>query len=109
MTDFASPEREVKKANRDLTNLLIGMDNTMHKVDTVQRKYAELLADQRRLDKENAKNKTRADLFPKEKDQVRSDLTKATSVKDKLEKLCRELQKENKKLKVGPILLRRKS
>ena len=77
------------------------MDNTMHKVDTVQKKYTELLADQRRLDKENAKNKKRADLFQKEKDQVRSDLTKTTSVKDKLEKLCRELQKENKKMKVG--------
>ena len=73
----------------------------MHKVDTVQKKYTELLADQRRLDKENAKNKKRADLFQKEKDQVRSDLTKTTTVKDKLEKLCRELQKENKKLKVS--------
>lgn len=76
------------------------MDNTLLKVDTVQRKYTELLADQRRLDKENTKNKKRADVFQKEKDQVRSDLTKATKFKDKLEKLCRELQKENKKLKV---------
>ena len=72
----------------------------MHKVDTVQRKYTELLGEQRRLDKENAKNKKKAELFQKEKDQYRSDLTKTTSVKDKLEKLCRELQKDNKKLKV---------
>ena len=93
-------EREVKKATRDLTNLLGGMDNANARVDAVQKKYAELLASQKRLEKENAKNKKRADLIQKEKDSVRSDFTKTSSVKDKLEKLSRELQRENKKLKV---------
>lgn len=93
-------EREVKKATRDLTNLLGGMDNANARVDAVQKKYAELLASQKRLEKENAKNKKRADLVQKEKDSVRSDFTKTSSVKDKLEKLSRELQRENKKLKV---------
>ncbi len=93
-------EREIKKATRDLTNLLGGMDNANARVDAMQKKYAELLASQKRLEKENAKNKKRADLIQKEKDSVRSDFTKSNSVKDKLEKLSRELQRENKKLKV---------
>lgn len=76
------------------------MDNANARVDAVQKKYAELLASQKRLEKENAKNKKRADLIQKEKDSVRSDFTKTNSVKDKLEKLSRELQRENKKLKV---------
>ena len=96
----ATTEREVKKATRDLTNLLGGMDNANARVDAMQKKYAELLASQKRLEKENAKNKKRADLIQKEKDSVRSDFTKSNSVKDKLEKLSRELQRENKKLKV---------
>ena len=98
---FSLPaEREVKKATRDLTNLLGGMDNANARVDAMQKKYAELLASQKRLEKENAKSKKRADLIQKEKDSVRSDFTKSNSVKDKLEKLSRELQRENKKLKV---------
>lgn len=76
------------------------MDNANARVDAMQKKYAELLASQKRLEKDNAKSKKRADLIQKEKDSVRSDFTKSNSVKDKLEKLSRELQRENKKLKV---------
>ena len=97
----ATLEREVKKATRDLTNLLNQMDNPMAKLETLQKKYSELLSDMRRMDRENAKNKKRADLYQKEKDQGRSQLTKTDAVKAKMESLCRELQKENKKLKVG--------
>ncbi len=97
----ANLEREVKKATRDLTNLLTGMDTPMSKLETVQKKYTELLADMKRVDRENTKNKKRADLFQKEKDQARSQLTKTDAVKAKLETLCRELQRENKKSKVG--------
>ena len=97
----ATLEREVKKATRDLTNLLNQMDNPMAKLETLQKKYSELLSDMRRMDRENTKNKKRADLYQKEKDQGRSQLTKTDAVKAKLESVCRELQRENKKLKVG--------
>lgn len=66
----------------------------------MQRKYSELLAESKRTDRENAKSKKRGDQLQKEKDSQRSELTKATSMKEKLEKLSRELTKENKKLKV---------
>lgn len=97
----AEIEREVKKANRDLSNLLSTIESPLSRLDAVQRKYTELLADMRRLDRDHAKNKKRADQLQKEKDQGRTELNKTVSMKEKLEKLCRELQKENKKMKVG--------
>ena len=54
----------------------------------------------RRLERDNLKSKKRADQMQKEKDQARSELSKTISIKEKLEKLCRELTKENKKTKV---------
>lgn len=54
----------------------------------------------KRHERENLKNKKRADQLQKERDQSRTELNKTVSLKEKLEKLCRELQKENNKLKV---------
>lgn len=71
----------------------------MSRLETVQRKYTELLADMKRTEREHLKAKKRADQLQKEKDSTRSDLTKMTTAKEKLEKLCREMQKDNKKLK----------
>ncbi|KAL8909159.1 MAG: hypothetical protein Q9171_005164 [Xanthocarpia ochracea] len=95
----AEIDREVKKANRDLNNLLTGMETPLSRLEAVQAKYTELLAKMKRLDQENAKNKKRGDLFQKEKEAQRSELTKTVSMKEKLEKLCRELTRENKKIK----------
>jgi len=94
-------EREVKKATRDMNQLLNGIESPMSKLDAVQKKYSELLADMRRLDRDHVKSKKRADQLQKEKDQSRSELSKTISMKEKLEKLCRELTRENKKMKVG--------
>jgi len=98
---FADIEREVKKATKDLNNLLTGIENPLSRLETVQKRYTELLADMKRVDRENTKNKKRSDQLQKEKDQGRSELSKTNSMKEKLEKLCRELQRENKKLKVS--------
>jgi len=94
-------EREVKKATRDMNQLLNGIESPMSNLDVVQKKYSELLADMRRLDRDHVKSKKRADQLQKEKDQSRSELSKTISMKEKLEKLCRELTRENKKMKVG--------
>ena len=96
----AEIEREVKKANRDLTNLLSGVKSDSSKLEVVQKKFSELIADMKRVDRDLIKSKKKADQLQKEKDSSRSELTKSTSLKDKLEKLSRELSKENKKLKV---------
>lgn len=95
--DFA--EREVKKANRELNNLTSRMDD-MQKIEILQKRVTEHLADMKRLERENLKNKKRGDILQKEKDLARTDLSKTNILKDKLEKLCRELQRENNRLKV---------
>lgn len=84
-----------------MNQLLNGIESPMSKLDVVQKKYSELLADMRRLDRDHVKSKKRADQLQKEKDQSRSELSKTISMKEKLEKLCRELTRENKKMKVG--------
>lgn len=98
--DITRLEREVKKANRELSNLLSTLETPMSRIEIVQKRYAELLTEMKKTEREHIKSKKRADQLQKEKDASRSELSKMTTVKEKLEKLCRELQKENKKLKV---------
>lgn len=96
-----SAEREVKKATRDLNQLLSNIESPMTRLETVQKKYTELLSEMKKLDREHTKSKKRSDQLQKEQEKSKSDLGKTATMKDKLEKLCRELTKENKKVKVG--------
>ena len=98
---FERTEREVKKATRDLNQLLNNIESPMTRLETVHKKYTELLADMKKLDRDYAKSKKRADQLQKDQDKGKSELNKTVTMKDKLEKLCRELTKENKKVKVG--------
>ncbi|PHH79501.1 hypothetical protein CDD80_4612 [Ophiocordyceps camponoti-rufipedis] len=91
-------EREVKRANRDLMQQVSKMDD-MQKIDHLTKRSTELLADMRRLEKENQKNKKRGDNLQKERDANRTELSKTVGLKEKLEKLCRELQRDNNKMK----------
>ncbi|CAM1507925.1 Fc.00g047730.m01.CDS01 [Cosmosporella sp. VM-42] len=91
-------EREVKRANRDLLQQVSKMDN-MQKIDHLTKRSSELLADMRRLERENQKNKRRGDNLQKERDTNRTELSKTVGLKEKLEKLCRELQRDNNKMK----------
>ncbi len=92
-------EREVKKANRELSSLLSHMDGPLSRLEVVQKRYTELLADMKRTEREHQKAKKRGDQLQKEKDAQRSELNKVTTMKDKLDKLSRDFAKENKKLK----------
>jgi len=94
------PEREVKRANRDLMQQMAKIQDPGDKIDFLLRKSSELLADMRRMERENQKNKKRGDTLQKEKDANRTELSKTVTLKEKLEKLCRELQRDNNKLKV---------
>lgn len=95
----AEIEAEVKKANRDLSQLLNTMEPHNSKLDILQRKYSELLADMKRTEREHAKAKKRGDQLQKEKEEVGKERTRERGLKEKLEKLSRELTRENKKLK----------
>ena len=81
-----------------------GIESPMTRLETVHKKYIELLTDMKKLDREHTKSKKRADQLQKDQDKGKSDLSKTVTMKDKLEKLCRELTKENKKVKVGQTI-----
>lgn len=106
VTNVKYTEREVKKATRDLNQLLNTMESPMTRLEAVSKKYTELLADMKKLDRDYAKSKKRADQLQKEQEKGKSEFGKTVTMKDKLEKLCRELTKENKKVKVGKPDLR---
>ncbi|TDZ19381.1 Alpha-taxilin [Colletotrichum orbiculare MAFF 240422] len=94
----AEIEREVKRANRDLAQQVAKMSD-LQKIEHLTRRSSELLADMRRVERENQKNKKRGDTLQKEKDANRTELSKTVGLKEKLEKLCRELQRDNNKYK----------
>lgn len=96
--------RAVRKANKELAELVSGREDHLAKVDAIQTKYSELLHEMKRLERDHAKARKRADQLQKEKDHSRSEMQKAVSMKHKLETLCRELQKENKRIKVSIAL-----
>ncbi|KAF2795613.1 hypothetical protein K505DRAFT_10129 [Melanomma pulvis-pyrius CBS 109.77] len=75
------------------------MEGPLSRLEVVQKKYAELLAEMKRTEREHQKAKKRGDQLQKEKDAHRSELNKVTTMRDKLDKLSREFAKENKKLK----------
>lgn len=77
--------------------------NDMQKIDHLTKRSSELLAEMRRVERENQKNKKRGDTLQKEKDANRTELSKTIGLKEKLEKLCRELQRDNNKYKVRDI------
>ena len=73
----------------------------MSRLEVVQKKYTELLQDMKRTERDHIKAKKRGDQLQKEKDAGRTELSRVTTMKDKLEKLSRDVTKENKKLKVS--------
>jgi predicted RNase H-like nuclease (RuvC/YqgF family) len=97
---YISIEREVRKASRELNHQTSKLDD-MQKIEALQRRCADLFAEMKRLERENIKNKKRGDQLQKDKDHSRTELSKNITLKEKLEKLCRELQRENNRLKVG--------
>ncbi len=94
-----NPDRELKKATRELHTQTVKM-NDLQKIEHLTKRCSDLLHDMKKHERDSIKNKKRADQLQKEKDQSRTELTKTVGLKEKLEKLCRELQKENNKLKV---------
>ena len=83
------------------------MGTPLERADALQKRNTELFTDLKRLERECVKNKKRADQLQKEKDSGRNELSKTVILKDKLEKLCRELTRENKKMKVLSFVLHR--
>lgn len=99
LAESAEIDTEVRKANRDLTSLLSTLPPATSKLDTLHRKYSDLLTEMKRVEREHIKAKKRGDVLQKEKEEVGKERTRERGLKEKLEKLSRELTRENKKLK----------
>lgn len=99
-----SIEREVKKASRDLTHEISVHENPLTRIEAIHKKYTKLYGDMKRLERDHQKAKKRGDQLQKEKDAAKSELTKMNSLKEKLEKLSRETNNENRKLRVSFLL-----
>ena len=84
-----------------MTNLLAGIANPLERMDALQKRNTDLFTEMKKLERDHVKTKKRADQLQKEKDTGRSELSKAVGLRERLEKLCRELTRENKKMKVG--------
>ncbi|KAK9368137.1 myosin-like coiled-coil protein-domain-containing protein, partial [Lipomyces kononenkoae] len=91
--------RASRKANKELTEVVDSHEDYLGKITVIQQKYSELFQEMKRHEREHIRAKRRAEQLQKEKDQARSEMAKTLSVKEKLENLCRELQKENKSIK----------
>ncbi|KAK9478249.1 myosin-like coiled-coil protein-domain-containing protein [Lipomyces japonicus] len=90
--------KEVQEANSELLDIVGQHDNHLDKISAIQQKYSELFQEMKRHEREHIKAKKRAEVLLEEKSQIRNDFQRAQSFKEKLENLCRELQKENKRL-----------
>lgn len=97
---FLDLARAVRQANKELSDLVASREDHAAKIETLQTKCSDLLFQMKRVERDYAKAKKRGDQLQKEKDQSRSEMQKAMTMKHKLETLCRELQKENKRIKV---------
>lgn len=91
--------RAVKAEHRKLSTLVSETDTEIGKVTLLQRKYTSLFQDMQRLEREHARQRAKSEKSSKDYSTSKAELSKAVNMKHKLETLCRELQKENKRVK----------
>lgn len=91
--------RAVKAEHRKLSTLVNETETELGKITLLQRKYSNLYTEMQKLEREYSRQKAKAEKSCKEVTTARAELNKAASMKLKLETLCRELQKENKRVK----------
>ncbi|KAI4882106.1 hypothetical protein NFI96_000105 [Prochilodus magdalenae] len=104
----SSPEKEptaeklLKGLGKEASLLLQNLNklsSAEEKVETVLKKYAELLQEQRGEQRELKLLQKRQGLLVKQKDQLQFEHSRAILARSKLESLCRELQRHNRTLK----------
>ncbi|RDW68434.1 hypothetical protein BP5796_09091 [Coleophoma crateriformis] len=91
-------ERDVKVCKRELNATISKMDEVA-KIEHLNSKAIEFYREMKRTSLSYQKEKKQRDQLQKEKDRNGSELSKSVTLREKLEKLCRELQRENNRLK----------
>lgn len=100
-------EKARKKDQRSWENVIKSMGD-MHeteKIGMIQQKYVSLYNDLRLTTSVYQNLEKKFITLQKERDQARAELNKNILAKSKLESLCRELQKQNKAIKVSNACL----
>ncbi|KAK9465206.1 myosin-like coiled-coil protein-domain-containing protein [Lipomyces arxii] len=90
--------RATRKASKELAGLIDNHEDYIGKITILQQKYSDLFHEMRRLEREHIKSKKRIEFLQKEKEIAKMETKKAVTMREKLESLCRELQKENKRI-----------
>ncbi|KAL3428287.1 muscle-derived protein (neurite-outgrowth-promoting) [Phlyctema vagabunda] len=91
-------ERDVKVNKREMNQAITKLDDVA-KIDYLSSKATEFFREMKRTQLSYQKEKKARDQLQKEKDRNGSELSKSVTLREKLEKLCRELQRENNRLK----------
>lgn len=96
--------REVRKENRALDAELELKKNPLEKIEFVRKRLDGHLASMEKHKREATKRKKEAERLAKEKEKQKSEYTKEYQNRERMEKLARTLQSDNKKLKVRNLL-----
>ncbi|GBG60869.1 hypothetical protein CBR_g15990 [Chara braunii] len=89
--------KALRRQGRDLKALMESTESSAEeKLKVLRAKYVEQVNETKQLDREMALLRRKCDLLRKEKDTLSAEATKGQAVKQKLESLCRELQRQNK-------------
>ncbi|ORY48614.1 hypothetical protein BCR33DRAFT_714355 [Rhizoclosmatium globosum] len=89
----------VKKETREIMIITESHRPAEERLKLIQQKYLELYQQNKRMERESLKLLKRQDAEKKEKEAMKADLHKVNIQKQKVENICRELQKENKRIK----------
>ena len=103
ITRDVAEEREiadrVRAEQKRMANLVNAADSEIDKLNLLQRRYTALFQDMQRLEHDYARSRLGEASLRKDREVAAADLQKSNAIKQKLEALCRELQKENKRVK----------
>eukprot|EP00798_Chlamydomonas_sp_ICE-L_P026342 gene26342-17439_t len=96
-------EREASKARkkqlREVTKFVSDKSNSPEeRVSFLMTKYTQLVGDFIKMERNYHEVQNTLDVMKRERDKVQTELKKANALKDKLEELCRVLQRENREV-----------
>ncbi|PRP85005.1 hypothetical protein PROFUN_07293 [Planoprotostelium fungivorum] len=92
----AATKKQLKEHMKWLDEILCRPDSREEKIKALSIKYYQLMYDNRAQEKELIAKTKKIEELNRTKDTLTVDLNKMTSSKNKMENLCRELQKQNK-------------
>ena len=98
--DSVTLDRSIKKSIKDLQQSLGNVDDSDTRIKPIYDRLIHMVQEMKKTEFEMTRIRRKTDLICREKDLLKLELRKSNSVRAKLENLCRELQKDNKRIRV---------